>query len=119
MAFKSVPNGESRSKTMPTTQIKLLSDTLKSNSDIKQIFVFGSYAYGAPDEESDIDLCIVVDLNHRRKIDIIRDIRRKLMDVIMQPLDILVYTASEFQERSRLPTTLEHKILMNGLRVYG
>jgi len=102
-----------------TEQIEVLRNTLKKKFAVKQIFVFGSHAYGEPDKESDIDLCVIADLNKKRKIDIIREIRRELIDLISSPLDILVYSEKEFKERSVLTSTLEHKILMNGMKVYG
>jgi predicted nucleotidyltransferase len=100
-------------------QIEVLKNTLKKKFAVKQILVFGSYAYGAPNEESDIDLCVITDLDDRRKIDIIREIRRELIDLISNPLDILVYSEKEFKERAGLSSTLEHKILTNGIKVYG
>jgi hypothetical protein len=46
-------------------------------------------------------------------------IRRELLDLISSPLDILVYNEKEFAERSNLKNTLEHKIVTEGIRVYG
>ena len=70
-------------------------------------------------KDSDIDLCVITDLNNKRKIDIIREIRRELIDLIFNPLDILVYSEEEFKERAGLRSTLEHKIMTNGMKVYG
>ncbi len=106
-------------ETQVSEQIELLSDILRKKFNVKQIFVFGSQAYGKPDQDSDIDLCIITDLNNKRKIDIIRAIRRELIDLISNPLDILVYSETEFKERAGLRNTLEHKILRDGLKVYG
>ena len=100
-------------------QIKLLRDVLEKKSDIKQIFLFGSYAYGKPSEESDIDLCTIADLSSKRKIDVMREIRRESLNVIPNALDILVYLEDEFRERSHLGSTLEHKILTDGIRLHG
>ena len=100
-------------------QIEILKNTLIRKLAVKQIFIFGSHAYGKPDKESDIDLCVLTDLNNKRKIDIIREIRRELIRMISNPLDILVYSEEEFKERAALKNTLEHKILMSGIRVYG
>lgn len=100
-------------------QFELLKNTLKDKFGAKQVFVFGSYAYGEPDQDSDIDICVVTDLGNRRKIDMIREIRRELMKLIPNPLDILVYSENEFKERADLRNTLEHKILIDGLKVYG
>jgi predicted nucleotidyltransferase len=100
-------------------QIEVLKNTIKKKFSVKQIFIFGSHAYGQPDKESDIDLCVITDLNNKRKIDIIREIRRELIDLISNPLDILIYSEKEFKERADLTSTLEHKILTNGLKIYG
>lgn len=106
-------------KMQVSEQIEVLTDVLKKNFAVKQIFVFGSHAYGQPDKDSDIDLCVITDLNNKRKIDIIREIRRELIELISNPLDILIYSEKEFKERAGLRSTLEHKILMNGIKVYG
>ena len=100
-------------------QIEILKNTLKEKFAVKQIFIFGSHAYGEPDKDSDIDLCVITDLNNKRKIDIIREIRRELIELISNPLDILIYSEKEFKERADIRSTLEHKILMSGIKVYG
>ncbi len=100
-------------------RIETLANKLKEKFNVRQIFIFGSQAYGKPDEESDIDLCVITDLKNKRKIDIIREMRRELMDLISNPLDILVYSEKEFNERAGLRSTLEYKILMDGIKVYG
>ena len=105
--------------TQLSEQIELLKGALISKFDAKQIIIFGSHAYGNADKESDIDLCVITDLQNKRKIDIIREIRRELINVISSPLDILVYNEEEFRRRAVLRNTLEHKIMSNGIRLYG
>jgi predicted nucleotidyltransferase len=106
-------------ETQVNEQFELLKNTLKEKFGAKQVFIFGSYAYGEPDQDSDIDLCVITDLKNKRKIDVIREIRRELINLISNPLDILVYSENEFEERASLRNTLEHKILMDGIKVYG
>ena len=105
--------------TQVSEQIETLGKKLKERFNVQQIIVFGSQAYGKADEESDIDLCVITDLKNKRKIDMIREIRRELIDLISNPLDILVYTEKEFNERAGLRNTLEHKIMLDGIKVYG
>jgi predicted nucleotidyltransferase len=100
-------------------QIQTIRDRLIKKFRVKQIFVFGSYAYGNPDSQSDIDLCIVADMQNKRKIDFMRDIRRELLNFIFSPLDILVYNEREFFERANLKNTLEYKIMNEGLCIHG
>lgn len=106
-------------ETQVNGRIETMVNKLKEKFDVRQVFIFGSQAYGKPDEESDIDLCVITDLKNKRKIEIIREIRRELNGLISNPLDILVYTEKEFKERAGLMSTLEYKILMDGTKVYG
>ena len=100
-------------------QIKILAETLTTKFGVKRIIIFGSHAYGKTNQESDIDVCVITDLMSERKIDVIREMRRELIDVISNPLDILVYSEAEFNERANLSNTLEFKILTDGTCVYG
>jgi predicted nucleotidyltransferase len=70
-------------------------------SDPYKIILFGSYAGGNPDENSDIDLMVILDNDHVSKTyqerlnkkvfirSLVREINRKI------PLDILVYSKEE------------------------
>ncbi|MBI4647654.1 MAG: nucleotidyltransferase domain-containing protein [Bacteroidia bacterium] len=95
-------------------EINLLVKKIKSSLQIKSIILFGSYAYGNPSNESDIDLCIVTN-ESRRQLDIIRDIRKLLMPFITKPLDLLVYGEDEFNYRAAIRSTLEYKIKTEGV----
>jgi uncharacterized protein len=90
---------------------------ITANFNVNKIILFGSYAYGSPDEESDIDLCIITDEN-KRKLDLMREIRMSLKGV-KYPLDILVYKKAEFDYRSDSNTSLENHINRQGIVLYG
>ena len=92
--------------------------TLASKFHPRKIILFGSFAYGQPDTESDLDVCVILDLGGKRKIEVIREIRRELAGIIGLPLDILVYDEEEFQDIASLSSTLEHKILKQGIQLY-
>jgi predicted nucleotidyltransferase len=65
----------------------------KFNPD--KIILFGSYASGNPNNDSDIDLLIIKDTDiprHKRSFDI-----QKSLIGSMIPMDILVYTNKEFE----------------------
>ena len=55
--------------------------------------------------------CDILDFSGKRKIEMLREIRRELTNIVSSSLDILVYSEGEFNERAVLTTTLEHKIL--------
>ena len=92
-----------------------ISDKLK----ISKIILFGSYAYGKPTDNSDIDLCVIVDEDDRRKIDITREIRREIMGDATKSVDIFVYTRAEFENKAKNITGMERIILEKGLVIYG
>lgn len=100
-------------------QITEVMNKISKKFNTKKIFLFGSYAYGQPSNDSDLDICIIIDLDNKRKIDMVRDIRRELSSLFKSPLDILLYEESEFNERANLKNTLEYKILKNGLMIDG
>jgi len=51
--------------------------------NIKKIILFGSYAHGVPDEESDIDLFLVKeDLTEDNHIQFEREARRRVRNII-------------------------------------
>jgi predicted nucleotidyltransferase len=87
-------------------------------TNANQIYLFGSYAYGKPNEDSDIDLCVVTADNEVRKIDVIRRIRKAILNVATMPVDIIVYYKEEFLERAKLDCTMEHKIAFEGIKIY-
>ncbi|RKD27944.1 Nucleotidyltransferase domain-containing protein [Caminicella sporogenes DSM 14501] len=86
-----------------------------------KIYLFGSFAYGTPNDESDLDLCIVInerDVRNVRKRDLIKAIRKSISKVASMPVDILVYYKDEFDERAALESTLEYKIAHEGVSLY-
>ena len=100
-------------------QINKLANTIVKKFSTKKIFLFGSYAYGEPQSESDLDLCILIDLGNKRKIELIREIRREINQSFQIPMDILLYDNKEFNERAIHKNTLEHQILNQGVLISG
>ena len=101
------------------TEINSLTNRITKQFSPSKIFLFGSYAFGTPTADSDLDLCIVTDLDGKRKLDIIRAMRRELSAVLHGALDILVYSTDEFAQRSAVENTLENKILNEGKLLHG
>jgi len=87
-------------------------------SSVQKIILFGSHAYGTPNEDSDFDLCIVVEGVGERKREVINRINWGIYDVMETPVDILVYGPEEFQVRASRIVTMEHKIALEGKVLY-
>ncbi|MFH1644063.1 MAG: nucleotidyltransferase domain-containing protein [bacterium] len=82
------------------------------------IYLFGSYAWGKPDKESDLDLLVVVersDLKPQERSEIGAD---ALWDLKI-PKDLLVYTKDEFTQRVKDFSTLCHKVKKDGKVLYA
>lgn len=91
---------------------------IQNNVDVKKIYLFGSYADNTYTDDSDLDLCIVASLAGLRKIDILRKIRKAMIQDIDMPVDLLVYDDAEFNERVVSMATMEHKIAQEGIILY-
>ncbi len=83
-----------------------------------EIFLYGSYAWGAPSNDSDIDLCIVLKDSNKSQADRIRDGLRAL-EGIRIPIDLLVLTEHEIEDRKEHPSTLIFKIIHEGKKLYA
>ena len=77
-----------------------------------RIILFGSLAWGDPDEESDIDLLVIMDTDESRATRAIR--LGRLFRPRPAPLDILVMTPEEVTERVELGDPFIQDILSRG-----
>jgi uncharacterized protein len=82
------------------------------------IYVFGSYAWGTPTEDSDLDLLIVVDesteKSYKRPVAGYYALRE--LDVAK---DLIVKTKQEFESSASNVTTLIYKIKTDGKLIYA
>lgn len=82
-----------------TKKIDDIVNRIATNFNPDKIILFGSYASGTPNNDSDLDLLIIKDNDlppHRRSFDI-----QKLLKGSMVPMDILVYTNKEFEQEQK------------------
>ena len=87
--------------------------------DTEAIYLFGSYAYGEPNKDSDLDIYVVVpDSVKANPLDVGADIRLSLWKKSRLPLDILVGTSSTFNRR-KTGATIQRTVADRGVRLYG
>ena len=84
----------------------------------KKIILFGSYADNRYSNDSDIDICIITDMQNKRLIDLTREVRKSLLEIIDLPLDILIYKNKDFMERLKNSKSFEHTISQKGIVLY-
>ncbi len=78
-------------------RIKSLSEDIAREFQPHRIFLFGSYAYGQPSEDSDVDLLVVMPLDvkpSRKALEIINKVKPKF------PVDLLVRTPEQVEFRA-------------------
>ena len=84
----------------------------------EQVWLFGSYAWGEPTEDSDLDLLMLVLDESQTSIQHLRQARRCLRDIDMSK-DVLIQSAASFDRYKDVRSSLSHKIAEEGLLVYG
>ena len=82
------------------------------------IYLFGSYAWGTPTEDSDLDLLIVIDKSDEKSYKRPLPGQRALFGLGI-PKDMIIYTKDEFEKYSKSPTTLCYKIKKDGELIYA
>ena len=100
--------------------IPLIPDMIFKEIDrekIEKIYLFGSYAYGEPDENSDIDVCVIIGNNINRPNMQFR-IKTILHDNKIVPSDLLVYNYDVFYNAAKYKN-IEKTIMENGVLLYG
>ena len=98
-------------------------EALKSLNPLRVILI-GSYADGTFDEDSDLDLVIILDKaslskNYKEKMDNKLMVRRCIYEYSkMIPIDLIVYTKGEFLQISELGTSFYKEINSTGKILY-
>jgi predicted nucleotidyltransferase len=83
-----------------------------------EIYVFGSYAWGYHDDESDLDLLVVIDkfTNDRQRL--LVEGQKALIDLDLSK-DLLVISKEEFDQYSNDPRRIYYKIRQQGKKIYA
>jgi len=81
----------------------------------EKVILFGSYAYGNPSKDSDVDLLVV--LNTREKLARVSGKISALIDHPF-PIDILVKTPTQVQKRLAIDDPLIKEALSKGVVLY-
>ena len=99
-------------------ELDTLLGIIKAYPKVRSIILFGSTANGTRNADSDVDLLVLVDDESLQSpIDSAR-IWRDSFGKISFPLDVIVETVRDFEERKPLPT-LERKIAREGKVLYA
>jgi predicted nucleotidyltransferase len=104
-----------------TNEIQRIIDVLQKivvGYSPQRVILFGSHAYGQPDENSDIDLLIIKETKKRpieRWMEVKRLVRDRNRTVSVSPL---VYTLRELEERLAIKNFFIQEVLEKGKVLY-
>ena len=91
---------------------------------LHKIILFGSYANGEPNENSDIDIYIVTDddfipKNYDENNKIYMTVSRAIRDIKEEiPIDMIVHTKKMYEKFEALGSSFSREVLQKGVRLY-
>ncbi|HBF36391.1 MAG TPA: nucleotidyltransferase domain-containing protein [Firmicutes bacterium] len=91
--------------------------------DPEMVVLFGSYAYGKPNEDSDIDLYIVTKDDYmpgswKEKSNLRFKYSQRLFDFRMKyPVDLIVYTRPMHQKFIEINSSFSREVMTKGARL--
>jgi predicted nucleotidyltransferase len=108
-------------------ELETLKEIILKNVPTEEIYLFGSYAYGTPHKDSDIDIYIVMkDDAPMRELDAMTEVHSGRFDYIKTrpksarriPVDLLALKKNRFWYRTT-GRTLEKTVAEKGIKIYG
>ncbi len=97
------------------SEIKRLCNEIVKNFQPQRVVLFGSFAYGVPNENSDIDLLVVMPYVGNELEQMLK-IRMSIRS--SYPIDVLVKTPSQLQQRVEMGDLFIKDIVENGQLLY-
>jgi len=100
--------------------LETLKEIILEKVPTDQIWLFGSYAYGTPNKDSDIDIYIVMkDDAQMRELDAMDAVNyERVFRRTKKPVDILAIKRNRFDYRAE-NFSMENKIKREGVKIYG
>ncbi len=111
---QTIPNINKR-KRIPMKVIHALSRDIAEQFRPRRIILFGSYAYGRPHPESDVDLLVIMDTPYKESEQAL--LIRQAIDVLFG-LDILVYKPEILKQRINWGDSFLREITSRGRVLY-
>jgi predicted nucleotidyltransferase len=101
-----------------TEEMQNIVNVLIEELPIEKLYLFGSYAYGTPTDDSDYDFYVLIPSGGIKPIDAKINARRSLSRIARKRnTDILTDYKDRFEQRSKY-NTLEKKVAKEGLLLY-
>ena len=99
-----------------TDKINEIVEKIASGYNPDKIILFGSYALGNPNENSDLDLFVIKESDLPRPKRVVKV--RKMLFGSMVPMDIIVYTPEEIELAIENKFSFVYEVLNTGKILY-
>ncbi|MCL2171505.1 MAG: nucleotidyltransferase domain-containing protein [Defluviitaleaceae bacterium] len=96
-----------------------LANSIISKYPQAQVILFGSYARGDYNKDSDFDICVLVPQITQNRSDLRVDMACTVRDDFPMPFDLIAFTFDEFEESAKSKSRLQYKIKNEGRVLNG
>jgi len=117
--FDLLANRRYEAKTRLPELLDEVAHSIKQVHPDSTIILFGSYAKGEQQDDSDLDICVLVPELTYRRADMEIDAACAIRDNFPLPMDILLYTYDEFEEKAKKKYLVQYDIKNNGVVISG
>jgi predicted nucleotidyltransferase len=101
-------------------ELDAITRSIVENIPVEEIYLFGSFAYGTPGEDSDIDLYLVFkDDMQIREYEALAAARKAMFGIQNRSIDLLGQKKQKFIYRSTGFATIEKEVLRKGVKLFG
>ena len=99
-------------------QLDTICRVIRETVETEKIYLFGSYAYGTPDKDSDFDIYVVMPDHAVDLAGLTAGAYKAIRNVKKRPVDIVLGTLSRFNARKQFPS-IEQEVDSKGVVLYG
>jgi predicted nucleotidyltransferase len=116
--YKPAPASRARFKRVTRKQIDAVVQRIVQEFNPEKVILFGSYAYGKPNADSDVDLLVVMESDERPARRTAR-VLGAILDVKTFPMDLLVRTPQELEHRLAIGDFFVQEVIGRGKVLYA
>ena len=104
---------------MPINEIDELKNSFVEDLMPQRIYLFGSFAEGKQDADSDFDFYIIVDNSEKDMLGLTAKDYKAIRHKQKRSVDIIVNTEETFENRKTRQLSVENEVAKKGVLVYG